>query len=96
LKVHYTVDQAGIGRTGPAYDLVVKSIKDGWKIDLSLHNHNFLFKSENYRGGVAPSIPDSELYKSELSGFGLKRALITNGFDTLEIDSRSFHLLSSK
>ena len=71
-----------------------KELNRGWKLIFHLHNH-FCKEEENYIGILAPSLADAQYYKMLKENFNLDKALITNGFHTVEIDSSDFEKFES-
>lgn len=70
------------------YELVRES-ENGWQLNMHLHNH-YDPKETNYIGVLAPSLADAHYYKGISGDFPLEKALITNGFHTVEIDKSEF------
>ena len=66
-----------------------EDIKNGWKLKYHLHNH-YCKKDKNYIGILAPSLADAQYFKMLSERFNLSKALITNGFHTVEIDHSEF------
>lgn len=93
---YFTSNIAGIRSLGYIHSQLDGLLKGGWELEYNLHNHNFFISDKKYRGTVAPSLADSWLYQMELKDYGLKKAIITNGFDSVEIDSSLFKKLSTK
>ncbi|MBK9249767.1 MAG: hypothetical protein IPM69_17085 [Ignavibacteria bacterium] len=77
----------------PKATILLQSIADdiqhGWKLAYHLHNH-YEPKAKNYLGILAPSMADAQFYTFLQAEYGLRKALITNGFHTVEIDSSEF------
>ncbi|MFZ6666201.1 hypothetical protein [Peijinzhouia sedimentorum] len=71
-----------------------KDIENGWQLKYHLHNH-YEPKSNDYLGILAPSMSDAQYFKMLLEEFKLEKALITNGFHTVEIESADFSKLES-
>ncbi len=71
-----------------------KDVKKGWQLKYHLHNH-YEPESNNYLGILAPSMADAQYYKMLLEQFDLEKALITNGFHTVEIESKDFFSFES-
>lgn len=94
--LYYTINQPGIGSLSVSHANLRKFVTEGWKVKMSLHNHNFDMTKPNYLGGVAPSSSDVQAYLGEKLEFQLEFALITNGFDTSVIRSSEFAILSTE
>lgn len=75
-------------------DEIKKEFENGWKLIRHLHNH-YCAKKDNYLGILAPSLADAQYYKFLKEDFNLEKALITNGFHTVEIDSVDFEKFES-
>ncbi len=52
-------------------------------------------KDNNCIGILAPSLADAQYYKMLKERFKLERALITNGFNTVEIENKDFEKFES-
>jgi len=63
---------------------------------LSTLHQTLNLNDENYRGTIGPSVSDAFVYQMEFKDFGLPKAVITNGFETMEIPSSFFKKLSTK
>lgn len=61
---------------------------------MHLHNH-YEPESNHYIGILAPSLADAQYYKFLAQKFCLQKALITNGFHTVEIKSANFDQFDS-
>lgn len=70
-------------------------LSNGWTLEFNLHNHNFFINSKKYRGAIAPSIADSGLYKMEVKNYGLKKAVVTNGFHSVELETNLIEKLET-
>ena len=68
---------------------IAGDLQRGWKLAYHLHNH-YEPQSKNYLGILAPSMADAQFYGFLQAEYGLRNALITNGFHTVEIDSSEF------
>ncbi len=66
-----------------------KEMLNGWKLKYHLHNH-YESSLKNYVGIMAPSLADAQYYKWLYEKFKIEKALITNGFNTVEIESEEF------
>ncbi|MDP7320820.1 MAG: hypothetical protein QF441_09445 [Bacteriovoracaceae bacterium] len=94
LKVYfYTIDQAGIGNPKDIVSYVKKDIDNGWDLLFNLHNHNFFPFKKPFLGATVPSANDINAYRSESKGMGLRKALVTNGFHTIEVYEEDFYTL---
>jgi len=81
-------------KPGVIIDELEKETNNGWKLIGHLHNH-FCKKDEDYVGILAPSLADAQYYKWLKADFKLEKALITNGFHTVEIESKDFEKFES-
>jgi len=81
-------------KPGVIIDELEKEINRGWKLIGHLHNH-FCKKDKDYVGILAPSLADAQYYKWLKADFKLEKALITNGFHTVEIESKDFEKFES-
>lgn len=66
-----------------------KELLNGWKLKYHLHNH-YESSLKNYVGIMAPSLADAQYFKWLSEEFNIHQALITNGFNTVEIKSEEF------
>ena len=73
---------------------MVKDLKQGWKFKYHLHNH-YEPKTNNYIGIMAPSLADAQFFAFLAEDYGLNTALITNGFNTVEIKREDFSKLKT-
>lgn len=73
---------------------LTNDIKNGWQLKYHLHNH-YEPESNDYLGILAPSMSDAQYFKMLSEEFNLEKALITNGFHTVEIKSEVFDKLES-
>jgi len=71
-----------------------KDMKKGWKLKYHLHNH-YCKKDKNYIGILAPSLADAQYFKMLSERFNVHKALITNGFHTVELNHTEFHQFES-
>lgn len=71
-----------------------KDMEKGWKLKYHLHNH-FCKKDKNYIGILAPSLADAQYFKMLAERFNLSKALITNGFHSVELDAAEFDQFES-
>jgi len=69
-------------------------LSNDWKLIYHLHNH-YCKKENDYVGILAPSLADAQYYKMLKERFSLEKALITNGFHTVEIDKEDFEKFES-
>lgn len=96
LKIYYsTNDRPGGKLNSQVVDLIQTDVTDGWKLFNHLHNHTFNTSAPNnitLVGAPSPSLTDVALYRDFFTSIGLKSASVTNGFDTLHIDSNDFYI----
>lgn len=92
--IYYTKNEDGIGRFGPLSDALDAATSEGWQAIASLHSHNFHPSKPAMNGILAPSGPDSQLYKAQATRIGLEEAWITNGLHTFRMPARDFSMLS--
>ncbi|MFZ1257636.1 MAG: hypothetical protein WAR77_14850 [Saprospiraceae bacterium] len=82
----------------PKPNIILKAVKNdlkkGWTFKYHLHNH-YEPKSNHYLGILAPSMTDVQYYLFLTEEFNLEQALITNGFNTVEIQKGEFPKLKS-
>ncbi len=71
-----------------------KDMKQGWRLKYHLHNH-YEPETNDYLGILAPSMADAQYFKMLLEEYKLEKAIITNGFHTVEIASGDFGRLES-
>jgi len=64
-------------------------LKQGWNLKYHLHNH-YEPKINNYVGILAPSLADAQFFGFLSEDFNLGNALITNGFNSVEIARKEF------
>ena len=75
-------------------------IADHWEFCASLHNHPFDFSGKDTTGGMLYPSGDTadgdvQYYLADSENFGLQRAWITNGFDTIEVAAKEFPALGA-
>lgn len=87
---YYTVNQDGIGSMTPLTDPVRRDLKEGWRVLLALHNHNFHPGQPGLNGIPAPSVPDAHFTNAVGKELGLQEAWITNGVNTARIPAAAF------
>ncbi len=75
-------------------EAIEEDMKAGWKLKYHLHNH-YEDPSTNYIGILAPSLADAHYYKMLAERFNVDKALITNGFHTVELDKSEFERFES-
>jgi hypothetical protein len=92
---YFTSNIAGVRSLGFIHKEIEESLKNGWKLIYNLHNHNFFIDEKKYRGTVAPSSADAWVFKVELKNYGLQKALVTNGFHTVELTPAMIKKLST-
>jgi hypothetical protein len=91
LKIwYYTVDQAGIGGLATLHEPLMADVQQGWVVVTNIHNHNFFPDAAKVLGGVAPSATDIQYLRDLRRSLGLTRAVITNGFHSIDISSADF------
>jgi hypothetical protein len=94
VRVYFlTNDSVGVGGIARLYEEIERDVQQGWRVESNLHNHSFFLddlKGSSPQGVLAPSASDIHALKSQADHVRLKRALITNGFHTLSIDSSEF------
>jgi hypothetical protein len=96
IKIYFsTNDRPG----GKINDFVIQAINSDiakdWIFLNHLHNHNFnLPVKENIVlvGAPSPGLSDAGLYRDLYKEMGLRSASVTNGFDTIDIQSSEFNL----
>ncbi len=94
----FTNDAEGVAGMGILIQALTKDVQDGWIMTGNLHNHSFFLNelsSVKPQGVLAPSGNDMKVFKAHAKQFGLAKAFITNGFQTLAIESESFPLFKS-
>lgn len=100
LKVYYsTNDRPGGKVNSQVMDLIQNDISNSWLLFKHLHNHTFNTPASDtitLVGAPSPSLSDVALYQDINASFGLKSASVTNGFDTLDIDSSEFFIFHSR
>lgn len=90
IRVYFAAsDQPWPPKAGILLDAIEDEAENGWRLKYHLHNHNG-DESNNYIGVMAPSLADAHYYKMLSAEFGVEKALITNGFNTVEIENREF------
>ena len=82
-------DQPWPPKPGIILNAIDEDLKNGWYIKYDLHNH-YEAESNNYLGILAPSMSDAQIFKAFAEDYGMEKALITNGFYTVVIDSSEF------
>lgn len=91
LKIYfYTVDQPGVRGLSIFNEFLDRDRKDGWKVAINIHNHNFFPDSRAIQGGVVPSAADVHYLRNMVTRFGLQGAAITNGFHSIELTQNDF------
>lgn len=79
----------------------------GWHLAAHLHNHTWHLGEAGAASGAAaatgdgvalpaPSTPDVHYYRALRASRGLRRALVTNGFHTVEIDAAELDALEAR
>jgi hypothetical protein len=85
-------NELGVG-PGPRVDeLLRRQFHAGWRLAQHLHNHPFDLNNAygDIAGTILPSAPDLDTYRRLR---GLRSAVITNGFDSLELSRSDFQTL---
>jgi len=93
--LYYTSNSEGIRALGYIHQFIQTFIDEGWELRVNIHNHILNLNDDNFRGTIGPSVSDAFVYQMELKDFNLPKAIITNGFDSLEIPSNVFSMLST-
>lgn len=81
----------------PQPRIILKDLSEldkNWKLIYHLHNH-YCKEDGDYIGILAPSLADAQYFKMLKEQFNLEKAIITNGFHTVEIDSSDFEKFES-
>jgi hypothetical protein len=73
---------------------VEKEMNNGWQLIRHLHNH-YCKKDKDYIGILAPSLADAQYFKMLKEKFNIEKTLITNGFNTVEIENWEFEKFES-
>ncbi len=77
----------------PKPKVILEAVKNdlnyGWTLNYHLHNH-YEPKSNHYLGILAPSMTDAQYFLFLSEDYNLKNAIITNGYNTVEIKSKEF------
>ena len=81
-------------KPGVIIDSMRQNLAEGWELYRHLHNH-YDPDSTDYIGVLAPSMADAHYYKMLAENYGIDKALITNGFNTVEIDHTEFEEFKS-
>jgi len=90
VRVYFAAsDQPWPPKPAVILESIKKDLKQSWKLRYHMHNH-YEPKSNNYVGILAPSVADAQYFAFLSEDFNLDKALITNGFYTVEIESREF------
>ncbi|MGB5497545.1 MAG: hypothetical protein WBM77_01295 [Maribacter sp.] len=75
-------------------DQLEKDMQNGWELTYHLHNH-YCEREKNYIGILAPSLADAQYFKMLVERFNLRKALITNGFHTVELNQNEVYKFES-
>ncbi len=90
LRIYFaSSDQPWPPKAHIILDELDKEIEKGWRLIAHLHNH-YSEAKDNFLGTLAPSLADAHYYKMLKEEFNVEKALITNGFHTVEIKSEEF------
>src|SRR5262249_16194320 len=96
LKIwYYTVDQPGVGGLARLHEPLMADIQQGWVVVTNIHNHNFFPLSEKVLGGVVPSATDIQYLRNVRRSLGVTRAVIINGFHSIDISAADFDRFSA-
>lgn len=87
-------DQPWPPNPAPLFKQLDQDVKNGYRLKYHLHNHNES-SSNDYLGILAPSLADAQYFKMLAEEYNLEKALITNGFHTVEIEPKDFNKLES-
>jgi hypothetical protein len=79
-------DQPWPPKPGVIMDSLKVDLNGGWEFLFHLHNH-YEPKEKQYVGLLAPSLADVQFYTFLRNEYKLRKALITNGFHTLELNT---------
>lgn len=97
IRLFYvTSNSGGVRGLGDIHEKIESFINEGWSLEKNTHNHILNLNDENYRGTLGPSVSDAFVYQMELKDFNPPKAIITNGFDSMEIPPSLFEKLSTK
>jgi len=94
--LYFTSNVNGVRGLGFLHSKIEVFVKKGWALKQNIHNHILNLNDQNYRGTIGPSVSDAFVYKIELKDFNLAKAVITNGFDSMEVPSALFKELSTQ
>ena len=79
---------------------VESDVAAGWTLSAHLHDHTWHFDAADGAADTlavtAPSTPDVHYYRALRERLGLERALVTNGFHTIELDAADFDVLEAR
>ncbi len=96
LRIRFqTSSTAGVSPSKVIQAQVQLDRTQGCKLVVHLHNHPFDFENHygDISGTVIPSGADMDTYRNIRERSGLEEARITNGFNTLRLDSAEFSAL---
>ena len=89
-----------------AFERIDRDLAGGWRLVAHLHNHTWHLGEAGPPGAndgagdtlavTAPSTPDVHYYRGLRDSRGLARALVTNGFHTVEIEARELDALEAR
>jgi len=95
VRVYFAAsDQPWPPKPSVILDALESDLKEGWDFKYHLHNH-YEPKANNYVGILAPSLADAQFFVFLANEFHLGKALITNGFHTVEIRRDEFQKFRS-
>lgn len=88
-----SVEQAYVDRDERSIKTMYKAFKQGWRLYAHLHSHPFSFDNPygDISGTVIPSKPDIGMYRNLYRRYGLRKAIVTNGFHSLELTPLEFN-----
>ncbi|MCG8425487.1 MAG: hypothetical protein MJE77_47015 [Proteobacteria bacterium] len=93
FKIYAQTEGDYIPSTEKLREFVAKDVAAGWEWFVHMHNHPFMFDGPfDIAGTVIPSSPDLAAYESHRNQFGLKVGWITNGLDSLHLDTEEVDL----
>ena len=109
LRVYLAVaDFVGQKMRSEVTDSIRADVEAGWRLELHLHNHPFLFDREpgdrlwtrpenvdDVGGALAPSTTDVQFWRSMRDDHGLRAGAVTNGFDTARYGADEFDRLAA-
>lgn len=97
LKIYLGLSRVGNGLP-PPFDaiepMMAADLQKGFRFVYDFHSHPFFFKNPagDIAGTTIPSAGDALTFRREEKLYGLEGALITNGFNTVEVRADEFAL----